>query len=148
MRKEVPGLVNVDGYEVPDDYYYTELHTWARLEGDGTATVGVTTIGVKLAGNITHVRTKKVGMRVKQNATFGTMEAGKGVVRLPSPLSGEILEVNPALAERNLDPVNQDPYGAGWLLKMRVDDPGEVKNLIGGERVASWAAEEAKKVSK
>ncbi|MHA1732865.1 MAG: glycine cleavage system protein H [Promethearchaeota archaeon] len=140
-------MVNVEGYEVPDELYYTEQHTWARIEGD-VATFGITPIGLAIAGNVSFIRARKVGMKVQQGKLFGTMEAGKGVLKMPAPLSGEILEVNPPVLERKLDVVNNDPYGDGWLVKVKVADPGEKDNLIHGDKLEPWARAEVEKLPK
>lgn len=139
-------MVTIDGYEVPDDYYYTDQHTYANIQGE-LAIVGVTTVGIDIAGKISFIRAKKRGT-IKQMKTFGTMEAGKGVLRLPAPLSGEIVELNPLIAKRKLTMVNQDPYGEGWIIKIKYSDKSELENLIGGEKIEPWIKEEVTKVSK
>jgi glycine cleavage system H protein len=139
--------MNIAGFEMPEDLYYTELHTWARIDGT-TATIGLDRIGIALAGKVSFVRVKKAGMKVEQGTALGTMEAGKGVVKLPAPLTGDILEVNPMLAGRQLEKVNNDPYGAGWLVKIKVANPAEKDKLLHGDKMIAWAKAEAAKAPK
>lgn len=137
--------MDISGFDMREELFYTKLHTWALIEGD-VATVGLDPIGIALAGNVSFVRVKKAGMTVEQDKALGTMEAGKGVVKLPAPVSGEILEVNPILAGRELSALNTDPYGEGWLVKIHVQNPGETENLLAGDQMVAWAEAEAAKV--
>jgi len=139
--------MNIAGFEMPEDLYYTDMHTWARING-AVATVGLDKIGIALAGKVSFVRVKKVGMKVEQGTALGTMEAGKGVVKLPAPLTGNIIEVNPILSGRQLDILNNDPYGAGWLVKVKLVNPAEKEKLLYGDKMVAWAKAEAAKVPK
>ncbi|MHA1144032.1 MAG: glycine cleavage system protein H [Candidatus Helarchaeota archaeon] len=140
-------MVKVGDYELPDDLYYTDKHTWAKVEGDNVR-VGVDAIGVALAGKIIFVRVKKVGKEVKAGKNFGTGEAGKGVIPLVVPVTGEIVETNPKAGGREVKAVNEDPYGEGWLavIKPTGDKDSELGALKHGDNVVAWAEEEIKQI--
>ncbi|MGH7729174.1 MAG: glycine cleavage system protein GcvH [Vulcanimicrobiaceae bacterium] len=113
----------------PSDLLYSKEHEWLRLEG-GTATVGITDYAQSSLGDIVYVELPRVGNTVAQFATVGVIESVKAVSDLYSPIGGEVIEINPALAG---DPalLNRDAYGAGWLYKVRLASPDEPKNLMG-----------------
>lgn len=113
---------------LPEELYYTKDHEWARVEGD-TATVGITDYAQSELGDIVYVELPEVGATVKQGESFGTIEAVKAVSDLYAPLSGEVTEVNTNL-EDSPELVNQDPYGAGWMIKIKISNPDEVNNLL------------------
>ncbi|RMG65973.1 MAG: glycine cleavage system protein GcvH [Calditrichaeota bacterium] len=113
---------------LPEELYYTKDHEWARVEGD-TATVGITDYAQSELGDIVYVELPEVGTTVKQGESFGTIEAVKAVSDLYAPLSGEVTEVNTNL-EDSPELVNQDPYGAGWMIKIKISNPDEVNNLL------------------
>jgi len=140
-------MVKVGDFELPDDLYYTDKHTWAKKEGDNIK-VGVNTIGVQMAGKIIFVRTKKVGKAIKAGKNFGTAEAGKGVIPLTSPITGEVLSVNENASGRDVKLVNDDPYNAGWIITMKPtgDLDAELNALITGDKISAWAEEEIKKL--
>src|SRR5688572_21606430 len=101
----------------PDLLYRVEDHSWVRLNDDGSATVGITDVAENMAGPILHVYPKKKGTRAR-GQSLATIESGKWVGPLKSPLSGEILEANPAL-DKDPGIVNRSPYGDGWILRMK-----------------------------
>ena len=140
-------MVKVGDYELPDDLYYTDKHTWAKKEGD-IIKVGVDTIGVQMAGKIIFVRTKKAGKAINAGKNFGTAEAGKGVIPLTSPITGEILSINENASGRNVKPVNEDPYATGWIITMKPtgDLDAELNALVTGDKISAWAEEEIKKL--
>ena len=140
-------MVKVGDYELPDDLYYTDKHTWAKKEGD-TIKVGVDTIGVQMAGKIIFVRTKKVGKAINAGKNCGTAEAGKGVIPLTSPITGDVLTVNENASGRNVKPVNEDPYNAGWIITIKPtgDLESELNALVTGDKISAWAEEEIKKL--
>lgn len=113
---------------IPADLRYTKEHEWVRLEGD-VATVGITAHAADQLGDIVFVELPAVGTTLTQLATFGVVESVKAVSDLFAPVGGEVLEVNEALASAP-EVVNSDPYGAGWLLKVRVADPAEADALL------------------
>jgi glycine cleavage system H protein len=104
---------------VPDGLKYTKDHEWAKFEG-GTATIGVTDHAQRELGDIVFVELPKVGGKVEAGQSFGTIEAVKTVAELYSPVSGTIAEVNGALSG-DAGVINQDPYGNGWIIKVKVD---------------------------
>ncbi len=137
--------MKIGNYELPDDLYYYEEHTWVKPEGD-LVRVGLDTIGLALAGKIVFIRVKK-GKVVEQGKNFGTAEAGKGVIPLRAPISGEITEANPQVDKRNVDALNNAPYGAGWIVLMKPSNlDADLKTLKHGDAIAPWAEDEIKKI--
>ena len=112
----------------PEELRYTKDHEWIRLEGD-TATVGITDFAQSELGDIVYVDVEKDGEEVDANDTFGSVEAVKTVSDLFMPVSGEIVEVNEAL-ENEPELVNSDPYGAGWIIKIKVSNAADVEALL------------------
>lgn len=108
---------------VPDGLKYTKDHEWAKLEG-AVATVGVTDHAQRELGDIVFVELPKVGANVQSGKSFGTIEAVKTVAELYAPVTGTITEVNTALSA-DAGVINQDPYGTGWIIKVKVDKPTE-----------------------
>jgi glycine cleavage system H protein len=113
---------------VPSDLRYTKDHEWVRVEGD-EATVGITDYAATQLGDIVFVELPDVGRSVDQFAAFGVVESVKAVSDLFAPVSGEVIETNPELASRP-ELVNGEPYGAGWMLRVRVSHPGQVGELL------------------
>ncbi|NJD30199.1 MAG: glycine cleavage system protein GcvH [Chloroflexi bacterium] len=113
---------------VPSDLRYTKDHEWVRLDGD-TATVGVTQYAADQLGDVVFVDQPEVGRTVEQFAAFGVVESVKAVSDLYAPVSGEVAEVNPELAVKP-ELVNSDPYGAGWMIKVKVADPSQFEGLL------------------
>jgi glycine cleavage system H protein len=112
----------------PDDLKYHAEHDWARIDGD-TATLGITWYAQDALGEIVHLEAPEDGASVAAGESYGEVESVKAVSDLIAPLSGEILEVNAALADAP-ETINEDPYGAGWLIKIRLGDPAEVASLL------------------
>ncbi len=112
----------------PDDRKYTEEHEWVQLTGD-VATVGITRYAQDQLGDIVYVELPKVGARVEQSQAFGVVESVKTASDLYAPLSGEVIEVNREVVDHP-ELVNQDPYGAGWMIKVRPSNPGELDRLL------------------
>lgn len=113
---------------VPDDLKYTPSHEWVRLEGD-TATIGITDFAQSELGDVVYVDLPTVGRSLGAGDTFGSVESVKTVSDLYAPIPGEVVEVNGALGARS-ELINSDPYGAGYLIKVRVADPSKVNELI------------------
>jgi glycine cleavage system H protein len=113
---------------VPADLRYTKDHEWVRLEGD-TATIGVTDFAANQLGDVVFVDLPAVGKSVEQFATFGVVESVKAVSDLYAPLSGEVLEVNSDLGGKP-ELVNSDPFGGGWMIRVKVADAGQVEGLL------------------
>ena len=112
----------------PDDLTYTKDHEWIKMDGD-IGIVGITDYAQGELGDIVFVELPKPGRQIKQGESFGTIEAVKAVSDLYAPVSGEVTEVNPNL-EKTPEVINADPYGGGWMIKMRVKEKSEVKNLL------------------
>jgi glycine cleavage system H protein len=119
--------------EIPKDLHYTEEHEYLKSTDDeGVYLVGITDFAQGELGDVVFVELPSEGESFGRMATFGTIEAVKAVSDLYCPLTGEIVEVNGALED---DPslVNSDPYGEGWMIKLRVSDPDEVQGLLDAE---------------
>jgi glycine cleavage system H protein len=113
---------------VPGDLRYTKDHEWVRVEGD-VATIGVTDFAANQLGDVVFVDLPAVGKAVEQFATFGVVESVKAVSDLYAPVSGEVAEVNTELGSKP-DLVNSDPFGAGWMIKVRVADADQLGGLL------------------
>jgi len=113
---------------IPADLRYTKEHEWVRVEGD-VATVGITDHAADQLGDIVFVELPAVGRTVEQFAAFGVVESVKAVSDLFAPLGGEVLEANEALAGAP-ESVNSDPYGAGWMIRIRLADPAQLDSLL------------------
>ncbi len=124
---------------VPTDLRYTNDHEWVRLEGD-LATVGITAHAAEQLGDIVFVELPAVGTTVEQFATFGVVESVKAVSDLFAPVGGEVTETNAELAARP-ELVNSDPYGAGWMLRVRVGDAAQVAALLDAVAYEALTAE-------
>jgi glycine cleavage system H protein len=105
-------------FKTPSDLQYTRSHEWIRIEGD-EATVGITDYAQDALGDVVYVELPEVGASIEAGATFGAVESVKAASDLYLPVAGEVLEVNSALVEQP-EVLNSDPYGAGWMLKIRV----------------------------
>ncbi|HET6990692.1 MAG TPA: glycine cleavage system protein GcvH [Bacteroidia bacterium] len=112
----------------PDNLKYTKDHEWILVNGT-TATVGITDFAQGELGDIVYVEIETAGEKLDREEVFGTIEAVKTVSDLFMPISGEVLEKNPAI-DANPESINKDPYGAGWLIKMNVANPDELKHLL------------------
>jgi glycine cleavage system H protein len=126
----------------PAELAYTREHEWVRVAGDGTAVVGITHFAQDQLGEVIYVSLPAVGAQVKQHATMGEAESVKAVSDLFSPLSGEVLEVNSDLADHP-EIVNEDPYGAGWLIRVRLADGSETDGLLSADEYDAFVASEA-----
>jgi glycine cleavage system H protein len=116
----------------PEELKYTKDHEWVRLDGD-TATIGITAFAQSELGDIVFVDITTVGDSVDAESVFGTVEAVKTVSDLFMPVTGEVLEVNPAL-DGNPELVNTDPYGEGWMIKAKVANVADVAGLLSVEQ--------------
>jgi len=117
---------------VPGNLKYTKDHEWLRIEGD-MGYVGVTDFAQGELGDIVFIEIETVGETLKHEEVFGTIEAVKTVSDMFMPVSGEILEMNPVI-EESPDVVNKDPYGKGWMVKIKITDPSEIANLLSPEK--------------
>lgn len=112
----------------PAELRYTKDHEWIKLDGN-VATIGITDFAQRELGDIVYVEVETVGQHLEAGAVFGTVEAVKTVSDLFLPISGTITELNPAL-NGTPESVNNDPYGAGWMIKMTVNNPADVDALM------------------
>ena len=112
----------------PDELKYHPEHDWARIEG-GDATLGVTWFAQDALGELVHYEAPAVGSTVAKDESYGEVESVKAVSDIVAPLSGEVLEVNQKVVDEP-EAVNDDPYGGGWLIRIRMSDPGEVEALM------------------
>ena len=112
----------------PDDVRYHPEHDWARIEGD-EATLGVTWFAQDALGELVHYEPPELGAALTKDATYGEVESVKAVSEVVAPLSGEVIEVNQKVVEAP-ETVNDDPYGDGWLVRIRLTDPSEVDSLL------------------
>jgi glycine cleavage system H protein len=112
----------------PDDLRYHREHDWARIE-DGEAVLGITWYAQDALGELVHYEPPEAGSSVSRDASYGEVESVKAVSDIIAPLSGEVLEVNQAVVEAP-EAVNEDPYGAGWLIRIRLTEPSEADDLL------------------
>jgi glycine cleavage system H protein len=112
----------------PDDVRYHPDHDWARVEGD-TATLGITDYAQEQLGEVVFFDPPDVGKSIAKDAPYAEVESVKAVSDVIAPLSGEIVEVNESLGD-SPEKINEDPYGEGWLVKIRLSDPTEVDDLL------------------
>ncbi len=124
---------------VPSDLKYAKSHEWVRDEGDGVVTVGITDHAQELLGDLVFVDLPEVGSVVRADAECAVVESVKAASDVYSPLDGEIVEVNGALADAP-EIINSDPYGAGWIFKLQLVDAGQVDELLDADDYAAYAA--------
>ena len=108
---------------IPDDLYYSKEHEWLRLEGDGTATIGITDHAQQELGDIVYVELPDPDSALEADEVMGSVESVKAVSEIFCPVGGTVAEVNEALEDAP-EQVNSDPYGDGWLIRLRLNDPG------------------------
>jgi len=117
----------------PEQLRYTSTHEWVHVQaGEGDqqiATVGLTSFATEALTDLVFIQLPEVGQQVQAGQPFGEVESVKAVSDIYSPLDGEVVEVNTAVAE-NLDLLSGDPFGAGWLIKVRISDPGQLQGLL------------------
>lgn len=116
---------------IPSNLKYTKDHEWVLIDGD-TATVGITDFAQKELGDIVYVEVETLDQTLDKDEVFGTVEAVKTVSDLFLPLSGEIIEFNEEL-ERNPEDVNSDPYGKGWMVKIKISNAAEIEELLSSD---------------
>ena len=124
----------------PDDLLYHPAHDWARIEGD-EAVLGVTWFGLDALGELVHFEPPAVGQALARDGSYGEVESVKAVSELIAPLSGSVLEVNAAAVEEPWR-ANEDPYGAGWLVRIAIADPAEVGLLLAPAAYRALLAEQ------
>ncbi|MCO6490213.1 MAG: glycine cleavage system protein GcvH [Phaeodactylibacter sp.] len=120
----------------PDNLKYTNDHEWIRVEGGNIAYVGITDFAQSELDELVYIEVETVGETLEQGEVFGTVEAVKTTSDLFMPVSGKVLEFNPALDESEGDEptlVNKDPYGEGWIIRMEISNPDELEGLLDAE---------------
>lgn len=125
----------------PDDLKYTREHEWLAVQG-GVGTIGLTHYAQSELGDIVYVDMPAVGAPVVAGEDFGTVESVKAVSEIFAPASGEVLEINGALAT-SPETINKDPYGEGWLVKVKLADPKEVAGLMSASEYRKYIEEES-----
>lgn len=123
----------------PDHFRYTKEHEWVSVEGE-VGTIGITDHAQEELGDIVYVDLPKVGAAVSQGGTIGSVESVKAVSDIYSPVSGDIVEINQALADKP-ERLNEDPHGEAWLVKIRLTSPDEIKSLLSADDYRSYIGE-------
>ncbi len=126
---------------IPPDLRYTKEHEWIRAE-DGVGTVGITDYAQGQLGDIVYVDLPETGKQLSQLAVFGEIESVKAVSELYSPVTGEVIEANQALADKP-ELINDSPYGNGWIMRVRLADESEVDKLLTAEQYGEYIEQEA-----
>ena len=127
---------------VPDGLHYSKEHEWVRLDGD-VAFIGITHFAQEQLGDVVYAELPEKGAAVRQHASMGVVESVKAASDIYAPLSGEILERNAKVIEKP-ELVNQDPYGDGWMVRVRVSDRSELKVLLSADAYRDHIGENAK----
>ena len=125
---------------VPEHLRYTKDHEWIRVEGDVGA-IGITDHAQEELGDIVFVELPKIGAALEQSASFGSVESVKAVSDIYSPVSGQVTEINSDLAETP-EKVNEDPYGQGWLIKLKLSTPDQVAKLMTAAEYTAYVGAE------
>ena len=126
--------------DYPEELKYHREHDWARVDGD-EATLGITWFAQDALGELVHYEPPAPGTTVTKDESYGEVESVKAVSDLIAPLSGEVVEANQQVVEAP-ETVNDDPYGAGWLIRVRLRDPAEVDDLMDAAQYRSFIAEQ------
>jgi glycine cleavage system H protein len=124
----------------PGDLLYTKEHEWIRLSGD-VGEVGITQHAQKQLGEVVYVELPKAGDKLDAGQTFGSVESVKAVSELFSPVSGEVVEVNSKLGDAP-EKINEDPYGSGWMIRVRIRDKNEIGQLMSAQEYEDYTKEE------
>jgi glycine cleavage system H protein len=124
----------------PENFHYTKEHEWVHVVGD-VGEVGITDHAQEELGDIVYVDLPKVGARVEQGKTLGSVESVKAVSDIYAPVSGEVIEVNDTLSNKP-ETLNEDPHGAGWLVKIKLSAPGEIQQLLSAADYQKYAGAE------
>ncbi len=140
-------MVKLEGYDFPDDYYFHPDHMWAKVEGDKVR-VGYNAWAADAAGKLVSIKTRPAGKPVKAGKTLGSVESGKWVGSLKVPVSGNVVEINPALAD-NPGIINDSPYGDGWVALIAPDNlDADLAGLMKGsdkDKLEAWLKAEIAK---
>ena len=123
-------------FEFPEQLYYNDDYSWVRLDGD-TAIVGVSDFGAKLVKQFVFVELPKKGKEIKKGDVYVSLESIKWSGHLKSPVSGTIVDVNESLFD-NPEIINKEPYGKGWIMKVKLSDKNELKELMNADQIIEW----------
>jgi len=123
--------------DFPESYLYTKEHEWARQESDGTLRIGITAFAVQQLGDVTLVDLPAAGSRLQAGKRFGDIESVKTVSELFAPVSGEITQINPDLADQP-ELINESAYDRGWMLLVKPSDPSELEKLLDAKAYADF----------
>jgi glycine cleavage system H protein len=126
--------------EFPEDLRYSKEHEWVLVEGN-VATIGITDYAQDQLGDIVFVELPAIGDKVSKEDAFGVVESVKAVSDIYAPVSGKVLEVNDDLPD-NPEMLNEDPYGDGWIIKIEMNDPDDLKDLLTASEYETYVAEE------
>lgn len=129
----------------PSEYRYTKEHEWISAQ-KGVGTIGITDYAQHELGDVVFVELPKVGSKFSAGQSFGTVESVKAVSEMYSPASGEVIEVNAALANEP-EKINQEPHAGGWLIKLKLANPGELSALMDAAAYQAYIAEKQKEAS-
>lgn len=137
-------MAKIDKYEMPDDLYYTTDHAWVKVEGKQLR-IGITDFMQQLAGEITFVRVPRAGKDMEAGKTLCSMQSGKWAGKITVPVSGKVVDANKSLASAP-QPLNDEPYGAGWIAIMEPANPADVEaNLLRGDKAIEFLKAEMAK---
>lgn len=128
--------------EIPSELRYARTHEWARLEEDGTVTVGITDHAQDSLGDVVFVEQPEVGAQLAAQEEAGVVESVKAASDIYAPISGTVVEINEAL-EESPENVNEDPYGDGWFYKIEPDDPADLGDMLDAEAYGEFLDSEA-----
>lgn len=134
----------IEGYHLPDELKYDQNHFWEKVSGD-VLIMGMTDFAVRLAGEFVFVDVVETGKKVQKGKVFMSVESGKWVGRVVSPVDGEIVAFNEDL-EFEPERINEDPYGKGWLVKIKVEQEDQLAELMDVQTLEPWLKEEIKRV--
>ena len=126
----------------PSNFRYTKEHEWVDAKGD-SATIGITDYAQHELGDVVFAELPKPGAKFNQGQSFGTVESVKAVSEIYSPVSGEVTEANPKLTDAP-ETINSDPHGSGWLIKVKISKPDELKSLMDAAAYQAYIAEQEK----
>ena len=129
----------------PNDYRYTKDHEWVKVDGS-TGTIGIPDYAQPELGDVVFVELPKVGAQLKAGGSLGTVESVKAVSEIFCPVSGDVTEINPALANAP-EKINQDPHNSAWLIKLRLSDAKETAGLMDASAYEAYIAEKSKEHS-
>ncbi len=127
--------------DFPAELKYSRSHEWVRLGDDDLATLGISDFAQDQLGDVVYIELPEVGRTLHAEQAFGSIESVKAVSELVSPLSGEVVEVNEELVD-SPEIVNEDPYGSGWMIIIRLEDKSELKELLAAENYQAFVEEE------